>query len=81
MGWQLIKLYFMIGLPSETDDDIQGIIDLADRLRRLKKGRSRQDSIHVSITTFIPKPNVPFQWESQITQAESLKKLVRSGQP
>ncbi len=75
MGWQLIKLYFMIGLPSETDDDIQGIIDLADRLRRLKKGRSRQDSIHVSITTFIPKPNVPFQWESQITQAESLEKI------
>jgi len=77
MGWQVIKLYFMIGLPSETDEDIQGIIELADRLRRLKKGRSRQDSIHVSITTFIPKPNVPFQWESQIPTAESLEKISR----
>jgi len=77
MGWQVIKLYFMIGLPSETDEDIQGIIELADTLRRLKKSRSRQDSIHVSITTFIPKPNVPFQWESQISTAESLEKISR----
>lgn len=77
MGWQLIKLYFMIGLPTETDDDIQGIIDLAESLRKLRKGRSRQDSIHVSVTTFIPKPNVPFQWESQITREEAMEKLTR----
>lgn len=77
MGWQLIKLYFMIGLPTETDEDLEGIIDLAERLRKLKKGRSRQDSINISITTFIPKPNVPFQWESQITTEESLEKIKR----
>lgn len=77
MGWQLIKLYFMIGLPTETDEDLEGIIELAERLRRLRKGRSRQDSINISITTFIPKPNVPFQWESQITTEESLARIRR----
>lgn len=77
LGWLVIKLYFMIGLPTETDEDIDGIVELAQRLRQLKKGRARQDFINVSITTFIPKPNVPFQWESQITTEESLEKIYR----
>jgi radical SAM family uncharacterized protein/radical SAM-linked protein len=77
LGWLVIKLYFMIGLPTETDEDIEGITALAERLRQLKKGRARQDFINVSITTFIPKPNVPFQWESQITTEEALDKIYR----
>ena len=73
MGWQVIKLYFMIGLPTETDDDIKAIIDLVYKLR---KTRSRKNSsINVSVTTFIPKAHTPFQWCSQISLAESAEKI------
>lgn len=73
MGWQVIKLYFMIGLPSETDDDIKALIDLVYKLR---KARSRKNSsINVSVTTFIPKAHTPFQWSSQISLAESSEKI------
>ncbi|MBA4323426.1 MAG: B12-binding domain-containing radical SAM protein, partial [Odoribacter sp.] len=73
MGWQVIKLYFMIGLPTETDDDIKSLIDLVYKLR---KARSRKNSsINVSVTTFIPKAHTPFQWCSQISLAESSEKI------
>ena len=73
MGWQVIKLYFMIGLPSETDDDITALIDLVYKLR---KSRNRKNSsINVSVTTFIPKAHTPFQWSSQISLAESSEKI------
>lgn len=73
MGWQVIKLYFMIGLPTETDDDIKALIDLVYKLR---KAKSRKNSaINVSVTTFIPKAHTPFQWNSQITLAESTDKI------
>jgi len=73
MGWQVIKLYFMIGLPTETDDDIKALIDLVYKLR---KARSRKNSsINVSVTTFIPKAHTPFQWSSQISLAESSEKI------
>lgn len=73
MGWQVIKLYFMIGLPTETGDDIKALIDLVYKLR---KARSRKNSsINVSVTTFIPKAHTPFQWSSQISLAESSEKI------
>lgn len=75
MGWQVIKLYFMIGLPTETDDDIKALIDLVYKLR---KARSRKSSsINVSVTTFIPKAHTPFQWSPQISLAESTEKIER----
>ncbi|MDL2328519.1 TIGR03960 family B12-binding radical SAM protein [Desulfosarcina sp. OttesenSCG-928-A07] len=61
MGWKVIKLYFMIGLPTETQDDLNALVDLVRRLKINDK-----ISLHVSFSTFVPKPHTPFQWEPQI---------------
>ena len=72
LGWQVIKLYFMVGLPTETGEDLKSIVSLVKELRRISGGkRRRKNKINVSITTFIPKPHTPFQWASQISLAES----------
>lgn len=62
-GWNRIKLYFMIGLPTETDEDVQGIVDIVQRIRSQgKRIRNRRVHINLSIATFVPKPHTPFQW-------------------
>ena len=62
-GWRTLKLYFMLGLPGETDEDIEAIIDLAHQVRRLGLDiGGRKTEIHVSVSTFVPKPHTPFQW-------------------
>ncbi len=70
-GNSSVKLYFMIGLPTETDEDILGIADLAQRIvdyyYQLKpKKNGRGVSVTISLSTFVPKPFTPFQWEPQI---------------
>jgi len=75
LGWQLIKLYFMIGLPTETDEDLQAIVGLVKDLRENKSTKKKQGKLNVSVTTFIPKPHTPFQWASQITLPESEEKI------
>jgi len=72
-GWQSIKLYFMIGLPTEREEDLRAIAELSGRLRFLR-GRGR-GSIHVntSVSTFIPKAHTPFQWEPQIPLTDILE--------
>jgi len=75
MGWQLIKLYFMIGLPTETQDDIDEMIQLVKRLHSIVKTYSRRANINVSISTFIPKPHTPFQWCGQISLSQSQETL------
>jgi radical SAM family uncharacterized protein len=79
-GWRQVKLYFMVGLPTETDDDVLQIADLARKV--IAKGRevSGRNDIRctVSIGGFVPKPHTPFQWASQLDHAttdERLKKL------
>ena len=68
-GWRLIKLYFMIGLPTETDEDIFAIATLIKRLER--KIRSvKKGGMNVSVSTFVPKPHTPFQWEPAISIPE-----------
>lgn len=68
-GWKSVKLYFMLGLPSETEADIQGIADLTRKaMQEAKKNRSM---LTVSLSTFVPKPHTPFQWEQQIGMAET----------
>jgi radical SAM family uncharacterized protein/radical SAM-linked protein len=62
-GWKSLKLYFMLGLPGETDEDIEGIADLADRVLR---EANRRGQVTVSLSTFVPKPHTPFQWAEQI---------------
>lgn len=62
-GWQLIKLYFMIGLPTETDADVDAIFELAKKISAIgKKVSHRSGNINLSISTFVPKPHTPFQW-------------------
>jgi len=75
MGWKLIKLYFMIGLPTETPEDLEEIVNLVDKLRKKRGPGKRQAKINVSITTLIPKPHTPFQWSSQISLEESVEKI------
>jgi radical SAM family uncharacterized protein/radical SAM-linked protein len=76
LGWKLIKLYFMIGLPTETKDDIDAIADLARKTAEAGKvtGRDRK-RVNVSIGTFVPKPHTPFQWEPQVNISESREKI------
>ncbi|QTA78137.1 Radical SAM domain-containing protein, DUF2344 [Desulfonema limicola] len=73
-GWQVIKLYFMIGLPTETHEDIQSIVELVKNLKKIKpfKGKAQ---INVSAGTFIPKPHTPFQWLPQISLEQSKEKI------
>ncbi|HUW61462.1 MAG TPA: TIGR03960 family B12-binding radical SAM protein [Candidatus Bathyarchaeia archaeon] len=66
-GWQHIKLYFMIGLPTETDEDVEAIPDLCLRLLSRGKSINRRARIFTGISTFVPKPFTPFQWEAQIS--------------
>ncbi len=76
LGWQGIKLYFMIGLPTETAEDIDAIIDLAARLARMRPPKKGWKGITVSVSTFVPKPHTPFQWCSQVSLQESREKIA-----
>jgi radical SAM family uncharacterized protein len=81
-GWTSIKLYFMVGLPSETLEDVRGIVDLAAIVkeigRRYHHGRAR---VRVSTSIFVPKPHSPFQWAPQNIAEELSRKhdLLRTG--
>jgi radical SAM-linked protein len=75
LGWQVVKLYFMIGLPTETDDDLQAIVDLVKKIKNIRLPNRRKAKINVSVATFIPKSHTPFQWSSQIALAESKQKI------
>ena len=85
MGWNSVKLYFMIGLPTETYDDLDGIAKLAydviDTYRSVHGGKIRRAfGVTVSTSTFVPKPFTPFQWHGQDTTEEVIEKqrhLVR----
>ncbi|MCL2755368.1 MAG: TIGR03960 family B12-binding radical SAM protein [Oscillospiraceae bacterium] len=72
-GYSAVKLYFMLGLPTETDDDIAGIADLVCKLMKLYKqvGPKRGISVSISLATFVPKPHTPFQFEPMISRSES----------
>lgn len=74
-GWNQLKLYFMIGLPTETDDDLEGIAGLVCRIldiyREVTSGRkARPPKINVSVSSFVPKPDTPFQWDPQLSVDE-----------
>ncbi len=75
MGWKLIKLYFMIGLPTETQADLEAIIDLVNHIRKIVKEKGTRGKINVSVATFVPKPHTPFQWEPQISIEQALNKM------
>lgn len=70
-GWRSMKLYFMIGLPTETEEDLEGIVRLVERIQRLPGGRV---TLSISISPFVPKPHTPFQWERQASMEEIERK-------
>jgi radical SAM family uncharacterized protein len=75
-GWRKIKLYFMIGLPTETEEDVEGIVRLINKVERLgKEITGRKVSINVSVNVFVPKAHTPFQWEPQEEKSSLSKKL------
>ena len=78
LGYSSIKLYFMMGLPTETDDDLRGIANIVRKIKGIYgkiPSRARSLRVSVSVSTFIPKPFTPFQYERQITEEEVNAKL------
>lgn len=74
-GWDQVKLYFMVGLPTETDADLDGIVEMARRAHRIHRrvaGESGRRRLQVTVSTspFVPKPHTPFQWEPQLPREE-----------
>ncbi|MBE6828162.1 MAG: TIGR03960 family B12-binding radical SAM protein [Ruminococcaceae bacterium] len=71
-GWTAVKLYFMMGLPTETEEDIEGIANLAQTVvntfyRNPDKPKGKGVTVNISVASFVPKPHTPFQWEPQDT--------------
>lgn len=89
-GWNKVKLYFMLGLPQETEEDVQGIADLSDTIAALyyktvpKENRQGRVNVTISTSYFIPKPFTPFQWapmalpETFLNRAYLLKDTIKS---
>ena len=77
-GWNNVKLYFMLGLPTETDEDVLGIAELVYKVILTWKehavNKKRGLRVHVATAYFVPKPHTPFQWEKQITPEEYLRR-------
>ena len=70
LGWQQVKLYFMIGLPTETPEDLDGILDLCLKVAASAGRGAKRLQITAAVSPFVPKPHTPFQWERQISMAE-----------
>ena len=83
-GWNNVKLYFMLGLPTETDEDVFGIAELVYKIIKAwqanASNKKRGLRVHVATAYFVPKPHTPFQWEQQISPEEYLRrcKLLKS---
>ncbi|MDD6503431.1 MAG: TIGR03960 family B12-binding radical SAM protein [Oscillospiraceae bacterium] len=79
-GWNGVKLYFMLGLPTETDEDVLGISEIANQVlhtwREHSPNKNRGVRITVSTSMFIPKPHSPFQWEAQVPMEEYMRKVT-----
>ncbi len=86
-GWNNVKLYFMLGLPTETDEDVLGIAELVYKILKTWRAhavnKKRGCRIHVATAFFVPKPFTPFQWERQITPEEYLRRarLLKENMP
>lgn len=75
LGWRSVKLYFMIGLPSETDEDLAAIVDLCGKVRMAGGNGAPRLNVTLAISPFVPKPFTPFQWEGQIDPDEMLRRI------
>jgi radical SAM-linked protein len=79
-GWNLIKLYFMIGLPMETEEDVRAIYELGKKVKNLSRQSRREANINLSASSFIPKPHTPFQWFGfcALEEIKEKQRLLRS---
>jgi radical SAM family uncharacterized protein len=69
-GWTGLKLYFMVGLPTETGEDVESIVSLVEKVRAEgRKASGKKPMLRVSVATFVPKPHTPFQWSPQADEA------------
>lgn len=75
-GWMTIKLYFMIGLPTETDEDVLGIADICRAVSRLSQEFPTRRSINVTLSPFIPKAHTPFQWDEMIPREQFEQRIA-----
>jgi radical SAM family uncharacterized protein len=75
-GWRHIKLYFMVGLPTETDEDVAAIAELGIAVYRIARTHGRANKVTLSVGGFVPKPHTPFQWAAQDTPEEIRRKLA-----
>ncbi len=87
-GWRRVKLYFMVGLPTETDEDVVGIGGLVGRVLAAAKAATPPEQrgsvrVAVSISTFVPKAGTPFQWEAQVglDEVRRRQRLIRESMP
>ncbi len=80
-GYMSVKLYFMMGLPTETDEDIVGIAELAQKIVDLyysmpEKPKGKAVNVSISVANFVPKPHTPFEFEPQITREEMMRRQL-----
>ncbi|MCA9756313.1 MAG: TIGR03960 family B12-binding radical SAM protein [Candidatus Eisenbacteria bacterium] len=75
-GWRLIKMYFMIGLPTEQWEDVDGVVHFIDRVREIGRRHGRKNSVNASIGSFVPKSHTPFQWDA-FEPVDLLKEKIR----
>lgn len=80
-GWNLIKLYFMIGLPGETEQDLKDIVALSRQVPALARDKRKRDVLNISVATFVPKAHTPFMWAPQLNFEESRRRIrfIRNG--
>ena len=79
-GWNHVKLYFMVGLPSETDEDVAAIARMAEQVSRVRRKSGKGPArVNLSVATFVPKPHTPFQWAPMISlqRMEEIRSLLR----
>ncbi len=74
-GWRRVKLYFLIGLPTETDEDVLGIAELARNCVAIGRRHARHVTVTASVGGFVPKPQTPFQWYGQATTTELRRRI------
>jgi len=74
-GWRHIKLYFMVGLPTETDEDVEAIANLGIAVYRIARAHGKANKVTLSVGGFVPKPHTPFQWVAQDPPEEIRRKL------
>ncbi len=75
-GWRQIKLYFMVGLPTETDEDVAAIAELGIAVYRIARAHGKANKVTLSVGGFVPKPHTPFQWAPQDSPEEIRRKLT-----